>query len=117
MSPLELIKNAAITSGFKIYDENEYMYVLGYQLETGQYEFIDINGKVIGFFGWLTKPSLEGICVCINNMFVMKEYKNEFNIFDMCKFFKIKYPNIYKLEWHNHKKDIFKQLILKGRNI
>ena len=59
----------------------------------------------------------EGLGIFINNMFVLPEYKKNFNIFDMCKFMKQKYPNIYKLEWHSQRRDKFSVLILKGRNI
>ncbi len=108
---------ASKLSGFKIYDEDEYKRVIAYQLENGLFEFLEYEDKTIGFFGWLVKETEDGTCCCVNNMFVMEKYKATFNIFDMCKFFKMKYPNIYKLEWHNQKKDKFNQLILKGRKI
>lgn len=111
------IIEAAELSGFKIYDEIEYRRIFNYQAENDQIEFIEIEGKTAGFFGWLVKETEDGTCVCINNLFVLEIYRNDFNIFDMCKFFKSKYPDIYKLEWHNQKKDEFKELILKGRKI
>jgi len=113
----ELIMEAAELAGFKIYDEIEYRRVFNYQFIHGQIHFIEIEGHTAGLFGWLTKDSPEGTCVCINNLFVLDKYRKDFNIFDMCKFFKEKYPDIYKLEWHNQKKDEFKALILKGRKI
>jgi len=114
---IEKIKKAAELSGFKIYDENEYAYILNYQLNNNQFHFLEYDGKTIGFFGWLTKYSDDGICIFINNMFVINKYKKYFNIFDMCKFFKMKYTNICKLEWHSQKKDRFFELNLKGRKI
>jgi len=117
MNAEDLLLLASELSGIEIYDEIEYKRIFNYQVDHGQIEFIDIDGHTAGFFGWLTKNSPDGICVCINNLFVLDKYKEEFNIFDMCKFFKNKYPNIYKLEWHSQKKDCFKELILKGRKI
>jgi hypothetical protein len=114
---MQSLLNAAKLSGFKIYDENEYRRILSYQLQHGQFEFIEYEDKTIGFFGWLTKIDHEGLGIFINNMFVLPQYKKNFSIFDMCKFFKNKYPNAYKLEWHNQKKDEFKKLILKGHTI
>ena len=111
------IRQSAINSGFKIYDEKEYKRILSYELEHGQFEFLEYEDKTIGFFGWLLKTDHEGLGVWINNMFILERYKKNFSIFDMCKFFKAKYPNIYKLEWHNQKKDCNKKLILKGRMI
>jgi hypothetical protein len=111
------LMEAAKLSGFEVYDENEYKRIVEYQLEHGQFEFLEYEDKTIGFFGWLTKDSDEGICVWINNLFVLEHYKKNFNIFDMCKFFKMKYPNIYKLEWHSQKKNKLNTLILKGRKI
>lgn len=108
---------ASKLSDFKIYDEEEYKNVVEYQLKHGQFEFLEFEDKTIGFFGWLVKETEDGICCCINNMFIIKKYRASFNIFDMCKFFKMKYPNIYKLEWHSQKKDKFNELILKGRKI
>lgn len=108
---------AAELSGFKVDDEKELRRVLEYQLEHGQFEFIEHEGKTIGFFGWLANGSMDGTCVSINNMFILGNQKERYNIFKMCKFFKMKYPDIYKLEWHNQKKNEFKTLILKGRKI
>ena len=108
---------AAELSGFKIYDEIEYRRIFNYEAEHGQIHFVDINGHTAGFFGWLTKDSNDGVCIFINNMFILEKYKSEFNIFDMCKFFKEKYPDIYKLEWHSQRRDKFRELILKGRKI
>ena len=104
-------------SGFKIYDEIEYKRVFNYQFLHGQIEFLEYEEKTIGLLGWLTVLDGKDINVCINNLFVLEQYRDKFNIFDMCKFFKEKYPNINKLEWHNQKKDKFRQLILKGRKI
>lgn len=118
MKPEELLMEAAELSGFKIYDEIEYRRIFNYQIQHDQIEWLESpEGKTIGYFGWLTKNSPDGICVCINNLFVLESFRNCFNIFDMCKFFKNKYPDIYKMEWHNQKKDEFKSLILKGRKI
>ena len=117
MEIVKYIEEAAKLSGFKVYDEDEYHRVLEYQLKHGQFEFLEYEGKTIGYFGWLTNITHQGLGVFINNMFVLPQYKENFSIFDMCKFFKAKYPNIYKLEWHNQKKDCFKTLILKGRKI
>lgn len=114
---IEAIIEIARFSGFKVYDEYELKRILNYQLSNGQFEFLEYEDKTIGYFGWLTKTDHEGFSVCVNNMFVLPQYKKTFNIFDMCKFFKQRYPNIYKLEWHNQKRDRFRSLILKGRNI
>lgn len=113
---IEQLKKAAEYSGFKIYDEKEYKRILDYQIERNQIHFVTFEQKTVGFFGWLTKNSKNGTCVFVNNMFILRKHKKEFNIFDICKFFKDKYPDIYKLEWHNQKKDKFKELILKGRS-
>lgn len=113
----ELLMLSAKLSGFNIYDEIEYKRIFNYEAEHGQIEFVEIDGHTAGFFGWLIKDSSDGTCVCINNLFILEKYREKFNIFDMCKFFKEKYPDIYKLEWHNQKKDCFKQLILKGHTI
>jgi hypothetical protein len=117
MDIIDLVEKSAKLSGFEIYDEIEYRRIFNYQAEHGQIEFVEIDGKTAGLFGWLTRESSDGLCVCINNLFILEKYRSQFNIFDMCKFFKNKYPNIYKLEWHNQKKDCFKQLILKGHTI
>lgn len=114
---IESLLKAATLSGFKIYNENEYHRILQYQLDNGQFEFIEYEDKAIGFFGWLIKGTPAGLDICINNMFILPQYRKNFNIFDMCKFFKDKYPNVYKFEWHNQKKGCFKQLILKGRKV
>lgn len=113
--PIDSLIEAAKSSGFKIYDEEHYRRVVSYQLSHGQFEFLEYEEKTIGFFGWLTKDTPDGTCVCINNLFVIDKYKKNFNLFDMCRFFRLKYQNIYKLEWHNQKKDKFFELILKGR--
>lgn len=117
MKPEELLMEAAELSGFKIYDEAEYKRIFNYEFSHGQIHFVEVDNKTAGFFGWLTKDSPEGTCVCINNLFILDKYKKDFNIFDMCKFFKNKYPDIYKLEWHSQKRDHFKELIVKGRKI
>lgn len=112
---LDNLIEASTLSGFHINDMDQYKRIVHYQLNNGQFEFIEVEGKTIGFFGWLTRKSLQGICVCINNLFVLDKYKKDFNIFDMCKFFRSKYEDIYELEWHNQKKDKFRRLVLKGR--
>lgn len=114
---IEKVIQAAELSGFKIYDEIEFKRVFNYQFLHSQIHFVDIDGDTAGLFGWLTKDTPDGICVCVNNLFILEKYRKDFNIFDMCKFFKEKYPDIYKLEWHNQKKDEFRELILKGREI
>ena len=114
---MESLITAAKLSGFKIYDEEEYRRILQYQFDNSQFEWLEYENKTIGFFGWLLKTDDEGLGICINNMFVLPQYKGNFNIFDMCKFFKNKYPNAYKLEWHSQKKDKFNKLILKGHTL
>lgn len=114
---IEKLAKIAESSGFKIYDLEKYIHTVQCQSLCGQTKFLKHDGNTIGFFGWLTRDSEDGLCVCVNNLFILMDYKDKFKIFDMCKFFKNKYPNIYKLEWHNQKNDEFKELILKGRKI
>lgn len=117
MTGIDNLIDAADNCGLKMYDKEEFVRIVDYEIQNGQFHFVEYEGKTIGFFGWLINRDEEGLGVFINNMFISPRHKKDFNIFDMCKFFKEKYPDIYKLEWHSQNKDEFKKLILKGRKI
>ncbi len=99
------IVNITKLSGAKIYDEEYYKKMIKAQVDAGQFKFIENENKPIGFFGWLTKQTSDGLCIFVNNFVLLDKHKNKFNFCSLRKFFKEKYGKIYKCEWHNQKKD------------
>lgn len=108
----EQILYIATLAGLDIEDTQEFRRSLSFQLAHGQFKFIEHEEKPIGFFAWLTRNTQDGICVCVNYFFVLKKYRKNFNVFSIRGFFKSKYKDIHKIEWHNQKKNVFKELLI-----
>jgi hypothetical protein len=73
-------------------------------IERGRFKTIIRNGKMIGFFTW----SVGEKGVFINNMFILKEFRNKGNLLYLRELFKNKmFPNCKCFYWKNRKSGSF----------
>lgn len=76
------------------------------------FRFLVKEGRTIGFFTWFKKYREDGIHIFINNMCILKEYKNKNNLLHLRKILmKDIYPNAVCFSWYNRKKN--KSIIIK----
>ena len=91
----------------KIQDEDYLRAELKESLDKGNFSFIfnPKSGQDIGFFTWLIMKKGNLPCIYVNNMCVLKEFRNKDNLLFLRHFFREKYPHMEFTYWKNEKKD------------
>ena len=91
--------------GIVLKDKKEVEKNIENNFRQGRLRFIpDKNGVPIGFFTWEERIKNGEKCIFINNMFIKKDCKKEFNLLRLRSFFREKYPDAYLFYWKSRKR-------------
>lgn len=102
--------------GVKLDDRHSFELCLSEAWNENRFKFLEKDGKTIGWVAWEPWACEDGTAVFVHSLFIMKQFK-PFNLHLLVTFFREKYPDCFKIYWHDAKKDKRKNFMLPKREV